>query len=129
MAAGLAHASCAIRVRRRGSDPRNPEAWSEGLYVSSQPPETRSPAQWLALVREHWGGCENRNHWRKDAVLDEDATRSRHPGIATNLALLRNLVIHFYTAHADTYRSLPEFIETAAARPAFARRIVTRAAG
>lgn len=33
---------------------------------------------------------ENRNHWRRDASLGEDGTRSRHPRAIINLALLRS---------------------------------------
>ena len=39
------------------------------------------------------GGVEIRNHWRKDACLFEDKTRSRKPHIVGNLILLRNLVL------------------------------------
>ena len=48
----------------------------------------RRPAQWHRLIRGHWGGVENRNHWSKDAIWREDATRSRNPNLVGNLALL-----------------------------------------
>ena len=38
-------------------------------YLSSLEATERTPAQWLELVRGHWAGVENRNHWRRDACL------------------------------------------------------------
>ena len=75
-------------------------------------------------MRGHWAGCESRNHWRRDAILREDDTRSRNPGVVTNLALLRNAVIALFVDHQETYGSLPAFIEAVAHRPSFARRLV-----
>jgi hypothetical protein len=45
----------------------------------------------------------------------EDKTRSRNPQIVGNLILLRNLVLHFFIEHQETYGSLPAFIEAVSA--------------
>jgi hypothetical protein len=59
-------------------------------FVSSLRSDERTPAGWLELTRGHWAGVENRNHWRRDACLGEDLTRSRNPNLLINLALIRN---------------------------------------
>jgi predicted transposase YbfD/YdcC len=62
-------------------------------YLSSAYPEQYKPEQWLALIRGHWGGVEIRNHWRRDALLGEDGSRSRNPNLLANMALLRNVLL------------------------------------
>ena len=62
-------------------------------YVSSRRPEEHTPTQWLGLIRGHWGGVEVRNHWKRDAVLGEDGSRSRNPNLLANVALLRSAVL------------------------------------
>jgi hypothetical protein len=59
-------------------------------YLSSVPPEHYRPLQWLQLTRDHWAGVEIRNHWRRDALMGEDTSRSRNPRLLANLALLRS---------------------------------------
>jgi len=43
------------------------------------------------LIRGHWGGVEIRNHWRRDALMGEDGSRSRQPNLLANLALIRSV--------------------------------------
>ena len=47
-------------------------------YLSSRDPDEHTLAEWLGLIRGHWGGVENRNHWRREALLGEDRSRSRN---------------------------------------------------
>jgi hypothetical protein len=110
------HAETLVRVRRTSSAART-DAPLAGYYVSSLPCKTRTPAGWLELIRGHWGGVESRNHWRKDACLGEDRTRSRNPRIVGALALLRNTVLHFFNAQ-ERLPSLPAFVEDNAANAA-----------
>jgi predicted transposase YbfD/YdcC len=85
-------------------------------YLSSVPPDHYSPAQWLQLIRGHWAGVEIRNHWRRDALMGEDGSRSRNPNLLANLALLRSILL---TVIADQFanRSLPQIREQLASRP------------
>lgn len=76
-------------------------------YLSNRPPEEHTPQQWLSLIRGHWAGVENRNHWRRDALMGEDRSRSRNPTLLANLALLRNVLLAVL-AHSKGSRSLPE---------------------
>jgi hypothetical protein len=93
-------------------------------FVSSLEPQERSPAAWVALIRNHWAGVENRNHWRKDACWGEDRTRSRNPNVLGALALLRNALLAIVADHLDTYGSMPTFFEACQERPAFALRLI-----
>jgi predicted transposase YbfD/YdcC len=85
-------------------------------YLSSLPPDHHHPADWLNLIRGHWAGVEIRNHWRRDAILGEDGSRSRQPNLLANLALLRNVLL---AVLADNYpdRSLPQIQEQLHSRP------------
>ena len=60
-------------------------------YLSSLPP--RRAEYFAKLVRGHWAGCEIRNHWTRDALFEEDATRSRNLNLNGNLAVLRCALI------------------------------------
>lgn len=95
-------------------------------YLSSMEPSERSPENWLRLIRNHWGGVENRNHWRRDACWREDHTRSRNKNIVGVLALLRNALLAIAADHLDTYGSLPAFSEACQHNPSFALRLIRR---
>src|SRR4029077_1528698 len=62
-------------------------------HLSSVLPQHYKPEQWLGLIRGHWGGVEIRNHWRRDALMGEDRSRSRQPQLLANLALIRNALL------------------------------------
>ena len=85
-------------------------------YLSSVPAQDFAPPQWLALIRGHWGGVEIRNHWRRDAVLGEDGSRSRHPHLLANLALLRNALLRVLAPQLES-QSLPALLERLHAHP------------
>jgi len=76
-------------------------------------------------IRGHWGGIEIRNHWRKDACLFEDKTRSRNPNIVAALALLRNCLLLFLDEDSDTH-NINAFTEATAANSGMALRMVMR---
>ncbi|MEE4236249.1 MAG: hypothetical protein V2I51_05965 [Anderseniella sp.] len=60
------------------------------------------PEQWLDRIRGHWGGIEIRNHWRKDACLLEDKTRSRNPNTVASMSMLRNCLLFFLNEDPHT---------------------------
>lgn len=86
-------------------------------YLSSCEPGDHTPAQWLGLIRGHWGGVEVRNHWRRDAVMGEDGSRSRNPNLLANLALLRSTLLAVLAPELAT-QSLPQIHERCHAHPA-----------
>ena len=79
-------------------------------YLSSAPPGQYPPAQWLELIRGHWGGVEIRNNWRRDVLMGEDRSRSRHPNLLANLAILRNTLLSVLSEHLH-HQSFPELQE------------------
>lgn len=85
-------------------------------YLSSVPPEAYRPQRWLELIRGHWGGVEIRNHWRRDALMGEDRSRSRNPNLLANLALIRSALLHILSEHMEG-QSLPQFRENLASLP------------
>lgn len=86
-------------------------------YLSSCPPQEFRDEQWLALIRGHWGGVEVRNHWRRDALLGEDRSRSRNPNLLANVALIRNTLLALLAEH-HPHHPLPELLEQFHSRPA-----------
>jgi predicted transposase YbfD/YdcC len=85
-------------------------------YLCSLPPEQYRSDQWLDLIRGHWGGVEIRNHWRRDALLGEDRSRSRNPNLLANVALIRSALLVLLT---DKFPDdpLPQVRERLACRP------------
>lgn len=85
-------------------------------YLSSAPPESYRPEAWLDLIRGHWGGVENRNHWRRDALMGEDRSRSRNANLLANVALIRNALLQILSEHTQE-QSLPKLREHLHSRP------------
>ena len=85
-------------------------------YLASAPPADHRPQAWLQLIRGHWGGVEVRNHWRRDALMGEDASRSRNPNLLANMALLRSALLALLAEqHPD--EPLPQLCEQFHSRP------------
>lgn len=85
-------------------------------YLSSAQPAQFRPEQWLELIRGHWAGVEVRNHWRRDALMGEDRSRSRKPWLLANLALMRSALLALLSEHLQS-RSLPELRESLQSSP------------
>lgn len=64
-------------------------------YISSL---AASAAKFALLIRGHWG-IENRLHWVKDVVFQEDAAPLRHHNAAINWSIIRNIVINLARQH------------------------------
>lgn len=105
---------------------KNPGKPEKRYYISSLEPSERTPVQWLALIRGHWGGVENRNHWRKDHCWREDHTRSRNRNILGALALLRNALFAVIADHIDNHGSMPALFEACQLNPSIAFRMLSR---
>jgi len=101
------------------------ETSEERYYLSSQPPQTRTPEEWIDLIRSHWAGVENRNHWCRDATQGEDRLRLKHNVAVANLALIRNLNLKLL--HWDHQSDcLPAKRERLAADPSLALELLLR---
>ena len=94
-------------------------------YLSSQLPEEQTAGQWLHLIRGHWAGVENRNHWRRDALMGEDRSRSRNPNLLANLALIRNVLLAVLERFEGS-RSLPQTRELLHSRQRECLNLLTR---
>jgi predicted transposase YbfD/YdcC len=92
-------------------------------YLSSVVPEQYGPEQWLHLIRGHWGGVENRNHWRRDALMGEDRSRSRNPNLLANIALIRNSLLALLADHYPD-QSLPQIREELHSNPGRCLRLL-----
>lgn len=74
-------------VHRKGKTTRE---WA--YAVTSLRPRHASPELLLKLWRGHWG-IENRLHWVRDVVFDEDRCQVRSGAAPQALAAMRNLAI------------------------------------
>ena len=66
---------------------------TEVVYgLTSLTADVASPHRLLDLVRGHWG-IENKLHWRRDVLFNEDRTRTQSALLGQAIAGLNNLVI------------------------------------
>ena len=61
--------------------------------ITSLSPQRADAAKLLAIWRSHWG-IENRVHWVRDTLWQEDRCRVKHPRGGHNLAAFRNAAIN-----------------------------------
>lgn len=112
-----------IVVRKTSTTGTAPAVVTTSYYLSSRLP---GPAQeFAAAIRGHWGGCEIRNHWVRDALWAEDRTRSKNWNLNANLAVRRTGLIALRAQRAP-HLSWPALFELAARQPAFPFRLVTK---
>ena len=86
-------------------------------YLSNAPAQDYTPGKWLELIRGHWAGVEVRNHWRRDALLGEDRSRSRNAKLLANVALIRNALLEVLSDALEK-QSLPELRANLHSHPA-----------
>lgn len=117
IAIDFAFARTLVAIQSRRTEKKTGKTTFETrYYLSSQQSAERSHQGWINLIRGHWAGIENRNHWRRDALWGEDRTRSRNPNLVANLALIRNALLPLLNQHHPN-RCLPEIRECFAAKP------------
>lgn len=76
-------------VERRRCTP-NKCSIQQAYYLSSV---ATTATLWNEMVRGHWS-IENRLHWPKDVVLQEDETYGRDPNALLNASLFRSITIN-----------------------------------
>ena len=101
------------------------QSQEDRFYLSSQRWKDRTPENWINLSRSHWAGVENRNHYRRDATLGEDATRCRNPNALANLALLRSATLLLHSRDGSQEQWLPGKRERVAADPCSAKTLIS----
>jgi len=98
VARGLAfpHAAQAIQITRRRATARKGQKrkWAtETVYaITSLTAAQASPAKLAAMLRGHWA-IEDRLHWIRDVIYDEDRSQIRTASGPRVMATLRNLAI------------------------------------
>ena len=90
---GLPSASQVIAVtRERAKLDDTLKSIETSYYVSDLSSKQATPEHVASYIRNHWG-IENRSHWVRDRVFDEDRSQVRVGGAPQVLAALRNLAI------------------------------------
>lgn len=96
VAAGLLfpHAAQAVQIIRRRRPLRRKKRWStETVYaITSLAATLASPAELADIIRGHWA-IEDRLHWVRDVVFDEDRSQIRTANGPRVMASLRNLAV------------------------------------
>lgn len=97
-----------------------------GYAITSLPAASADAARLGELLRGHWG-IENRAHWVRDWVFDEDRCQVRSGSAPQVLAAGRNLAVALLRrAH---YPSIAAALRTLAARPSHAVHLVLSSGG
>jgi len=82
---------CLVRVERFGT--RAGKAYKEtAYYISSL---ILDASDFAKGIRAHWG-VENRLHWVKDVVFDEDSAQMVDGYAAANFSIIRSFVINLF---------------------------------
>ena len=81
--------------------------------ITSLPPEKASAEDLLKLRREHWS-IENKLHWVRDVIFDEDASQARTGSIPHVMATLRNAAISVlrFAGRTKISQTLREFADS-----------------
>ena len=89
--------------------------------ITSLLPEKATAEDLLKLRREHWS-IENKRHWVRDVIFNEDASQARTGSIPHVMAALRNAAISVlrFTGRTKISQTLREF----AARPKLAVNLI-----
>ena len=77
--------------------------------ITSLSPAEASPADLVAITRNHWAAIENGLHWVRDVLMGEDASATRKPGAPQVRAVFRNIVINL--ARMAGFPSISEAID------------------
>ena len=80
--------------------------------ITSLLPEKATAEDLLKLRREHWS-IENKLHWLRDVIFDEDASQARTGSIPHVMAALRNAAISVlrFTGRTKISQTLREFAD------------------
>lgn len=79
----------------------------ERFYIASK--VTQSAKLYNEGIREHWG-IENRLHWVKDKIMNEDKSMVLDLKRSENMSIIRNIVINLY--RMSGYTSIKYAFET-----------------
>jgi len=116
------HLAQVCRVERRRVDTQTGEVKTEVSYaITSLTAEQAGGATLLARLRGHWG-IENKLHWPRDVVFDEDRCQIRSGAAPQVVAACRNLTLALLRRGGAT--NLAAALRTYAGRPHAAIHLV-----
>jgi len=115
--------SLAVVESQRHQTRTNTTGTDTRYYISSLGVDEITPEKIGERIRGHWEAVEINTHWKRDALLGEDATRSRHTTLLGNMAVLRNVLLALHEEHYPG-RNLMELIEAVQRRPSLALRLL-----
>jgi predicted transposase YbfD/YdcC len=69
------------------------KAVMDTIYTENKMETTKLSAKFQSCVREHWG-IENRLHWVKDVILNEDENGIKNHNLAVNVAIFNTISIN-----------------------------------
>jgi predicted transposase YbfD/YdcC len=91
-----------FRLQRQVTEKKTGEVTTQIVYgITSLTTEEADAEQLLRLVREHWH-IENKSHWIRDVIFDEDRSQLRRGRLPHIMATLRNAVISLLHAYGIT---------------------------
>lgn len=91
-----------FKVERRVVEKKSGEERCTTVYgITSLSRQQASAADLLAVVRGHWT-IENRSHWVRDVLYEEDRSQVRDGGVMQVMAALRNTAIGLLRAAGKT---------------------------
>lgn len=96
---------------------REDKAYSKNHFYISSLDDNKADV-FAKGIRSHWS-IENRLHWVKDVILNEDNSRIRSGKIVRNLSLVKSTIINVFRLNG--YTSIKKAIEQFANRPSKAR--------
>jgi predicted transposase YbfD/YdcC len=110
------HSAQVARIERSTTQVKSGKTRTEVVYlITSLSKEKANAQRLLSLNRGHWE-IENRVHWVRDVLFDEDRSQVRTGAGPRVMATLRNLAISLLRLR-DKSRSLAEALRDLAARP------------
>ncbi len=111
-----------VSILSRRVNTKTGEISSQTQYgITSLTPQKASAETLLKLRRGHWT-IENKVHWLRDAVLDEDASQARTGSIPEVMAALRNTVLSVLRLNGHT--KIAETLRFFASKPKRAVKLI-----
>ena len=88
-----------FQLKRRVVEKKTGEITTQTVYgITSLSEEEADAEKLLTLTRQHWH-IENKSHWVRDVIFDEDRSQVRQGRLPQVMATLRNTVITLLRAH------------------------------
>lgn len=88
-----------FQLERQVTEKKTGEVTIQTVYgITSLSEEEADAGQLLTFVRQHWH-IENKSHWIRDVIFDEDRSQVRRDRLPHVMATLRNAVISLLRAH------------------------------